>query len=426
MTPRKLIYAGLALSLVMFVADVGLRIANYNRIANDGSASGPVWWPGRPRHQVLGRSVAGNRLEVEILSRPYKLDRVYRSMQGPYGNQAAIRLADDATVWLTGVETQVVDEDGIEPVSNEFFCHSNLTLSPSTTSPAEHNAGFARPTHADWRLFTLVPGRMSIELPEGFGVPIKNGTRVDYLTMSLNLNPDAPHRTVRMRTRVTVQLPGAPLRPLFRRALYVYQQHAPSMDVTSGLLASMETAATEYPSLKSDGHPGELCAENCSTSQLARSPSWLAELGAGQTGVHPGLTCCVENASEAGILRQFGPDHTIHWMVPPGRHVYRSEVTEQMQLPFATTAHYVTGHLHPFGTSLRLVDMASGAVVAEVHGRSFADRLGVAEMSQIKSQDGIALDPERRYELIAEYDNPLEEPIDAMAILYVYALDEPQ
>jgi hypothetical protein len=107
-------------------------------------------------------------------------------------------------------------------------------------------------------------------------------------------------------------------------------------------------------------------------------------------------------------------------MVPPGRHRYRSEVTRQLILPRDTTAHYITGHLHPFGEWMRLIDMESGQVVFEITGEHLSGRLGVKRMSEITSREGIPLVKGRRYELVTEYNNTFGKPIDAMAILYVY------
>ncbi|MEM1062914.1 MAG: hypothetical protein AAGJ97_11365, partial [Planctomycetota bacterium] len=135
---------------------------------------------------------------------------------------------------------------------------------------------------------------------------------------------------------------------------------------------------------------------------------------------HPGATCCVANVSELGVLPQFGADNTIHWFVPPGRHEYITDVTEQLKLPGVSTAHYVSGHLHPYGKSLRLVDVTTGETVVSITARHREDRLGVLEMSEVTSEAGIAVDPSHRYELVAEYENPTDAPIDAMAILYTY------
>ena len=111
-------------------------------------------------------------------------------------------------------------------------------------------------------------------------------------------------------------------------------------------------------------------------------------------------------------------------MVPPGSHEYHTEVTEQMQLPFDTTSHYVTGHLHPFGKALRLVDLETGEVVFEITARSYNHLLGVEWMSELRSPAGVPIHRGRRYELIAEYENTLDRPIDAMGSLYLYAWDE--
>ncbi|MGB6045662.1 MAG: hypothetical protein WBF93_21080, partial [Pirellulales bacterium] len=290
-------------------------------------------------NRILNRLADGGQFTDEILSSPYNLDRVYKSMMGPRSNHGGIRLVDnlpdDETLWLTGIRTQVVDADKLEPISNEFFCHSNLTLNPETTSPDEHNQAFGNTTQADWRLFTLIPGRLSIQLPAGFGVPIKNGTLVDYYSMTLNQNPGTPNRKIRVRTQISGRY-GAEaaeaIRPLYRRALYVYQQHVPTE----------QQAAVKIPGGHATEHQGALCAEDCKKQQIGQTASWSGQKPKGDAPVHPGATCCVANASKDGVVGKFGEHNTVHWMVPPGEHMYRTEVTQQMQLPMDTSVHYVT------------------------------------------------------------------------------------
>ncbi len=369
--------------------------------------------------EILARKPLGNGLfSIELLSEPYRLDQVYKSMTGPRGNQPGIRLLEkapvDAVLWLTGLETRVVDASSLEPISNEYLCHSNLTLNPDTTTPEKYNASFASPTHArDWRLFTLIPGRMTTYFPEGFGIPIRNDNLLDYFTMALNQNPGHPERVVRMKTKITFRQTNAsePLKPLFRRAVYVYQQHK-----------ELSPGGTLSKAVGVKGHQGENCAESCPVPQTGATPSTFQELDKGLDR-HPGATCCVANASPEGVVDQFGQENTVHWMVPPGKHLYRTEVTKQMNLPFDTTVHYVTGHLHPYGESLKLVDLESGQTVFEIKAGCFHDRLGVATMSEILSKEGIPVYQGRRYELLAEYHNTSTEPIDAMAILYFYGRD---
>ena len=373
--------------------------------------------PAPPDHRVLSRTEAGvgKPGTVEILSSAYKIDRIYKSMQGPVSVQDGLQISTgrgaDETLLLTGVESEVVEATSLAPLSPEFFCHANLTLASGSASPDQHNAGFTPATHADWRLFTLVPGRLGMQLPEGFGVPVKNGTRLDYLTMVLNQNAGVPEQDIRIRTRIHYAPAGPGMRALFRRAAYIYLAHEETPD--AGVAADPHA------------HAGEKCGEACTMNQRSASPSLFADISDPILRQHPGASCCIENASTGGILPQFGSNNTIHWMVPPGQHRYTTEVTKQLNLPYDTRAHYITGHLHPTGVRLRLLEKATQKTVAEICSRDFTDKTGVADMTELRSPEGILLRKDTAYELEAEYDNKTGQPIDAMAILYLYLAEDP-
>ena len=372
----------------------------------------PVGLPDNGR--VLGRkpATAGKSGELEIVSSPYLIDRMFRSMEGPMSVQQGLRLSeslpDSAPLFVTGVESDVVDADTLERRSPEFFCHANLTLGSTTETPEKHNTGFSPPVHADWRLFTLVPGKLGMKLPPGFGVPVHNRTRLDYLTMVINQNQGVPEQNIRIRTRIAFADSSEAIRPVFRRSVYVYQAH------TEG----QGTQVTMDPK----EHQGSKCGESCKLDFKAVTPSTFADSAAKN---HPGASCCVENASIDGVMPQFGSSNTIHWMVPPGVHSYSTDVSKQMNLPYNTRAHYITGHLHPTGVKMRLVDKSNGSTVAEIRSSDFADKVGVRDMTEVVSQEGIPLKKDGPYELVAEYNNATEHPIDAMAILYLYLSEKP-
>src|SRR6266404_5865052 len=113
---------------------------------------------------------------LTLVSGGYRLDRIYQSMKGPWSVQSGIQLAPgnkkSPVQWITGLETQVIDAAGQTPISQEFFCHSNLTFAENSGTPDQYNAQLGGKTHLDWRLFSLVPGQLSIALPPGFGVPV--------------------------------------------------------------------------------------------------------------------------------------------------------------------------------------------------------------------------------------------------------------
>ncbi|NIP84064.1 MAG: hypothetical protein GTO03_00280, partial [Planctomycetales bacterium] len=66
----------------------------------------------------------------------------------------------------------------------------------------------------------------------------------------------------RLRTRIAGRYgDGATraVRPLFRQALYVYQQHVPTQE-----------AAAALPAAKPPAHEGERCAEQCRQPQVGQ------------------------------------------------------------------------------------------------------------------------------------------------------------
>jgi hypothetical protein len=338
-----------------------------------------------PAIYSLTRSDPTKKADLTLLSDPYRLDKIYRSMEGPMSVASGIRLASEERApvqWVTGLETQVVDATKQTPISQEFFCHSNLTFAEHSKTPSEINQQFGGKTHLDWRLFTLVPGRLSLELPQGFGVPVPSDTPLDYVTMSLNLNERNEVVNVRMRTKVhaiSAGQPGAPTKALFRRALYVLQPRGDDAGMGPACMSTGEQ------------HVGAGCGEVSKVNLPGKKPS-------------------------EGLMN--------HWIVPPGHHIFKTEVTPQLNLPFDTTVHYATIHVHPFARWMELHDLTTGITVFRLQSLDWSDRVGVAHVDEFKSIEGIPISRDHRYELTADYDNTSGSKTDAMAILYLYLLEK--
>jgi hypothetical protein len=343
----------------------------------------------------LTRPVSTTPSVLTLVSGGYRLDKIYRSMEGPWSVQSGIQVAREskpAVQWITGLETQVVDAARQTPVSQEFFCHSNLTFAEHSGGPEHYNEELGGKTHLDWRLFSLVPGQLSIELPPGFGVPLPSDALLDYVTMSLNLNLRSEAVNVRMRTKIhtiAANQPGAPTKALFRRALYVMQREDKS------------------------GIVNHAC---------------MAKPGKGQSGSdHIGLGCgelVKVNLPNGSAMVMPAEGMTNHWTIPQGNHVYTTEITPQLNLPFDTTVHYATIHVHPFARAVELRDLTIGKTILRLNSQDWPDRVGVAHVEEFKSIDGIPILRSHRYELAVEYDNTSGSDTDAMAILYLYLLDK--
>ena len=355
---------------------------NRRELALLAIALGLLW----PALHSLTAPYSGKESVLTLMSDPYRLDRIYRSMEGPWSVQSGFQLATakkSGVQWITGLDAQVVDATEETPVSQEFFCHSNLTFAEHGAPPEHYNEELGGKTHLDWRLFTLVPGRLSIEFPHGFGVPVPSDAPLDYVTMSLNLNVKNQGTNVRFRTNVhtiPADQPDAPTKALFRRALYVMQPHSASV------------------------HGGHAC---------------MAKPGAEHIGAGCG------EFSKANLPDGSAPDQpTNHWVVPPGRHTYKTEITPQLNLPFDTTIHYATIHVHPFARAMELRDLTTGRTILRLNSKDWPDRVGVAHVDEFKSVPGIPISRDHRYEVAVEYDNTSGSETDAMAIFYLYLLEK--
>jgi hypothetical protein len=291
---------------------------------------------------------------------------------------------------------RVVGANGAREESSEWFCHANLTL-PGDTAPALlFGEGVETPVEAhrrlnpdnadlDHRLFTLVPGREEIRLPDGFGIPMRTSEPLEFLSMALNLNAPRPDKRIRFATEITTSVDPS-LKPVFRRALYCHVTSTPETTPRPDAMCVSPAAAG----------PGGYAA-SCGPDMQDFKPAWIEE--------------------------RFGKNQIMNWIVPPGRHFYTNDVTAQLNIPKDTTIHYATGHLHPYGAKLELIEENAGGgetPLLSVAVRNSEGRLGVREVSEVSRSEGIPVAKSSRYKLVAEYDNTTGRSIDAMAILYLY------
>lgn len=334
---------------------------------------------------VVSRGQDANGLaHVTLLSGKHTIDQIYQSMQGPRSLESSIYLSEPEPrhlLWVTGVESKLTAGDGASLISREYFCHSNLTFTPD-----QKLGSSGRTVSTDDRLVTLVPGRLTMKLPDGFGIPVWSDEKLDYFSQSLNLNTKAAPFQVRFRTTIQFRddaraTSAGTMKPLFRRSVYAFEpigKASPHVMCTGG------------------DHPGAACGP---------------------------MSPIVGQAASSAFVASLGKTNTIHWLIPPGHFESRVPVTDQLNLPYDTTAHYVTGHLHPFGKSLELFDKTAKESIFKIRSKDFEDKLGVAEMDEWSSLEGAKLLKDHEYELVTVYHNPTDHPIDAMSILYLYAAD---
>jgi hypothetical protein len=327
-----------------------------------------------------------------VLSNVYGIDRKYKSMEGPSGSQT-VYLADPAKpelLWITGIRTEVVGEDGKTPMSPELMCHMNVEI-----DPAMHRTLFGLKRMPASRLITVSQGMMmptggfTARLPKGFGFPFISSEPLVVMTQVLNHNFNNAH--FRVRHKVTIEYTrdaGAhePFLPLFNLG-------ASSMVILADRPSVIAGTATAVPE---------------------HGPSCLAMPRAPNAA---GMSSDYTDAK--------GNKLTGHWVVPPGRQENHSDIAMFVALPYDTRIHYAAIHLHPFATSLKLRDMTTGQTLIEAKAKSPSKRIGLDHVDTITSLEGIPLKKDHQYELVSVYDNTTNVNQDSMASMF-FGLADPE
>jgi cyclophilin family peptidyl-prolyl cis-trans isomerase len=330
----------------------------------------------------------------QFLSQVYTIDKKYRSMEGP-SSMERVYLGDPGKpelLWVTGVHTEMVGEDGKTPQLPELMCHVNVDL-----DALKHQALFGLKRYPAARLITLSQGMIDARLPEGFGFPIASTEPIILYTQVLNHNIEQPNN-MKVRHRVTFEYIRDrdlehPLKPLFNVGA---SGTVLLQDPTA--LAMMPAADTKAIEAGGGGH-GASCL------MAARAPN--------------------ANAGGADYVDPQGRHLTGHWVVPPGKQVNHSDITWFMGLPYDTTLHYAAAHLHPYAKSLLVRDLTTGKTLFEADAVGPEKGIGLAKVDTFTSAAGVPMYRDHKYELVSVYDNPTSENADSMASAFL-ALEDPE
>jgi len=339
----------------------------------------------RPAADPAGAPAAAPPVhERTILSPPYRIEKKYRSMLGPYAQQEVFLVESETPelLWITGYETEVVDAADGSDVSQEFMCHANLDF-----EPREYMDTFRMRHGVSGRVFTLSQGQQRIAFPDGFGLPILSTQPFQLTTQVLNLNLEDPDLTVRHRVRIEFVRdrevpPERPMKPLYQAAVQGFK--------------SLEDHGIHYG-------------------------LGLEHVGSEEHG--PGCGVGMAAVTSAEETDPLGQRFTSHWVVEPGREENRSLVTRFLNLPWDTTAHYIAVHLHPFAESLELIDRTTGETVFRAEVDPADGKIGIDRVDYLASAEGIRLYQGHEYELVSVYENTSVESQDSMAVMYMYLLD---
>jgi hypothetical protein len=327
--------------------------------------------------------VSGDIVRLQsFFSPPYKIDKKFKSMMGPYKTQK-IYLEDpekQELLWITGYQAEIVDAEKKTPMPPDFMCHSNLDYDVK-----KHKLLFGWKQYPSPRLFTLSQGRLDVKFPEGYGVPIVSGKALTLNTQALNHNIENPDIEVRVKSSVQYVRDKDLKQPI----------HPLTMSTANGLVLV-------------DGKDG------------------VFDIGTPDPKIHGRGSDKGEavNFSEHYVKDHFGRKFSAHWVVPPGKHEYRSLVTQFMRLPYDTTLHYAAAHLHPFAESVELWDRTENKSILKILAKNRTEGIGLTQVNSYSDKKGIPLYQYHQYDLITVYNNLSGQNQTVMSVMFLYIEDK--
>ena len=375
-------FAGLALGLFLLYGYINvdpIRTDNFKSWVNSKLGIEKKIWKLQPSIRY-GEVKEGEPLELKITSPVLKVDKIYKSMLGPLRSRKFEVGGSDSieVLWMTGYALKLIEVGSKRNLSENYLCHNNLAYKPD-----EVYHYFNLPDRANslnTRLITLSPGLMSIHFPKGFGLPFLSNQRLEVAAQVLNLNEpnaDIELRHVSNLKYVSENNRERPMKPLYQQSVYI-------------------TRPVE----------GE-------------NPDWM-----NSPQYNPGCLPAKSATLDHQTSSYDGTVFTSHWVVKPGREVLTVDVTEQLNLPFNTTIHYISAHLHAFAETLTLRDVTADTILFQAVCENYTDRMGLKSVNGFSSPTGIPVYRNHRYELISVTDNTSGADQDMMAVFYMYLHDK--
>lgn len=317
--------------------------------------------------------ISNRESTYSMLSPTLLIDGIYKSMEGPKATNIVQLSPDSTLLWITGFEVRAVDAKTRKPLSNDFICHTNVDF-----NDARYFGGFGLHDRIGIhypRMTSLSNGLESFRFPKGYGIPMKGNDLLNITTESLNHNLKNEYRWIKHEVKIAYTKKSDGFKPLMSRTVFI-------------MLPFDETDPYKEP-LDPSGN-------NCIPVET-KNHTYRGEDGRKMSG---------------------------HWVIPPGKHTYKSNVGPQLKIKDSLRLHASAIHVHPFATSLSLIDKTDGKTIFESAVTNHKDRIGLAKIGDFVSETGIWLYADHNYELVLEVDNTSGVQQDMMGSAFLFFYDK--
>ena len=340
------------------------------------------------RHQAIVKTfllqhsgLVDNQWEIDnklqhytMISPAFYIDGIYKSMEGPKSSNY-VQLSQDSTLlWITGFHVRAVNSSNKKRISNDFICHTNVDFNDVRYFSNFHlndRIGKQYP-----RMTSLSHGLENFKFPKGYGVPMKGNDLLYVTTESLNHNiPDANY-LIKHEVQIDYLPNTASYKPLMSRTVYIM-----------------------LPYDKSDPF---------------KSP------------IDPGKDYCIPVETKNHSYDDgCGNMLSGHWVIPNGKHTYRSNIDNQLQITTdSIRLHAAAVHVHPFATALTLWDKTDEKSIFTSTIVNHTNKIGLSKIDAFCSETGIWMLKNHEYELVLEVNNTTTIDQDMMGSMFLFFYDE--
>ena len=351
-------------------------------------AGGIVYWRLPNRHKAIIKTfllhhsglvdsdwkIASQSEHYTMVSPAFYIDGIYKSMEGPKSSNF-IQLSQDSTLlWITGFHVRAINSKDKKKISNDFICHTNVDfndLKYFSNFHLEKRIGKQYP-----RMTSLSHGLENFKFPKGYGVPMKGNDLLYVTTESLNHNIPNANYLIKHEVEIDYSSKVADYKPLMSRTVYIM-----------------------LPYDKSDPY---------------KSP------------LDPGKDYCIPVETRNHSYDDGkGNKLSGHWVIPVGKHTYRSSVNQQLEIENdSIRLHAAAVHVHPFATALTLWDKTANKAIFKSNITNHQGKIGISNIDALCTGAGIWMYQNHDYELVLDVDNTTAIDQDMMGSMFLFFYDE--
>lgn len=310
--------------------------------------------------------------EYHMSSPTFLIDGIYKSMEGPKASRYIQLSPEKKLVWITGFKISAEDASTKQPLTNDYICHMNVDLNDAVYY---ENFGLKDRIGKQYpRLTSLSHGLEQFQFPKGYGVPIMGNDLLFITTQTLNHNYPKIFKKVKHQVTINYDESGSKLKPLLAKTVFIQLP----FDKKDPFKEPLDPASNQCIPVETKNH-----------------------------------TYCDNSGNMLSG----------HWVIPKGTKTYRSSITEQLQLKDSLRLHFGGPHVHPFATSISLVDKTTQKTIFTCNITNYTQKIGLQSIETFSNEKGIWLYSQHEYELVLTCNNTSATKQDMMGSVFLFFYD---